>query len=66
MTGEQVDPEEVKLAQQKERDSLASFDTYRRVPRSECMVEEGASVVPSRWLIVKKAKGVVKARLMAQ
>jgi len=55
---------EVIQAMRKELESLRSFGVYESVNRSE--LPRGAKLVKSRWVLVRKPSGEVKARLVAK
>jgi hypothetical protein len=65
-TGLELPEQEVDKAMEKEMTSLAKFEVKTEVPVCEMEQDEDAVLVPSRWLIHRKATGIVKVRLVAQ
>ena len=59
-TGIELPEEEVNNAMDKEMNSLAKFDVKTDATVQEMEEDEEAILVPSRWLIHRKATGVVK------
>lgn len=65
-TGIELLEEEVNNAMDKEMKSLAKFDVKTDATAQEMKEDGEAILVPARWLIHRKATGVVKVRLVAQ
>ena len=65
-TGELLEEGSVREAMDAERASLRAFETYDEVPEDEALADAQAEVVSSRWLIIRKASGRIKCRLVAQ